>query len=129
MFAQEGNRVAQAQRNNNHSQMVPGRNKVLHIKILCFECQRNGHYAEQCLGQKGTQLAQIRAIITQDSAGISSSWVLLDTCSTNSAMNNLDLIDCVKDCSANEVLTISMNSAQMIFLKKGFQTFPHGCTF
>ena len=78
--------------NDTDNAAVPGRNKILHKEIRCYSCQRNGHYSDQCPNQTGTNLTQVVVILTNICEAIKNTWVLLDTCSTNSVSNSTKLV-------------------------------------
>ena len=110
MFAQHGGCGGRGGRRNDTDQVaVTVRNKILHKEIRCYSCQRNGHYLDQCPDQTGMNLAQVGVILTQFCLAIKHIWVLLDTCSTNSASNNTDLVKEIRTCKDHEKLTVSKN--------------------
>ena len=81
-------------------------------------CQKFGHYLDQCPNQTGTILTQVGVSMTQRSAGIKDTWVLLDTCATNSVSNNTALVKDVVACKQHERLTVSTNGGLISFDKK-----------
>ena len=100
MFAQQGRHggcggrgECRAERGNeNNQEEVAGRNKILHGGIRCYSCQRYGHYSDQCPNQTGVIITRVGVALAQRSARIKNTWVLLDTCATNSVSNNTDLV-------------------------------------
>ena len=57
--------------------------------------------------------------------GISNTWVLLDTCSTDSVMRSKALVSSIKQCETAECLTILTNGGSQFFEKIGqFKFFP-----
>ena len=68
--------------------------------------------------QTGAILTQVGVSMTQRSAGIKDTWVLLDTCATNSVSNNTDLVKDIVACKQHERLTVSTNGGLISFDKK-----------
>ena len=61
----------------------------------------------------------------KDGFGIPDSWVLLDTCSTDSVMKSKTMVSNIKQCEANDCLTIFTNGGSQFFDKMGsFKFFP-----
>ena len=54
----------------------------------------------------------------QRSAGIKDTWVLLDTCDTNSVSNNTALVKDIVACKQHERITASKNGGLISFDKK-----------
>ena len=55
--------------------------------------------------------------MTQRSAGIKDTWVILDTCATNSVSNNTALVKDIVSCKQRERLTVSTNGGLISFDK------------
>ena len=95
MFAQQGGRGGRGERsgrgaergNENNQEEVAGRNDILHGGVRCYSCQRHRHYSDQCPNQMGVILTQVGVALTQRSAGIKNTRLLLDTCATNNLIN------------------------------------------
>ena len=56
--------------------------------------------------------------LTQYSAGIKNTWVLLDMCATNSVSNNTALVTDIDACKQHERLTVSTDGGLISFDKK-----------
>ena len=56
--------------------------------------------------------------MTQSSTGIKDTWVLLDTCATNSVSNNTALVKDIVACKQHEILKVSTNGGLIRFDKK-----------
>ena len=56
--------------------------------------------------------------LVQSSADIKNTWVLLDTCATNSVSNNTTLVTDIVACKKYERLTVSTNGGLISFDKK-----------
>ena len=56
--------------------------------------------------------------MTQRSARIKNTWVLLDTCATNIVSNNTALVTDIVACKQHERLTVSTNGGLISFDKK-----------
>ena len=99
---------------------MPGRDGVP-IRVRCYNCNKWGHYANQCptnRGRRGAGLVQIGLNFSQNHGGIPKTWVLLDTCSTASVACNSDLVTEIQGCSKDEVLTIYTNGGSQHYEKK-----------
>ena len=119
MFAQHGRHgVRRLHRNDTDQAAVPGRNNILHEKIICYSCQVNGHYSDQCTNQNGTNLAQLVLTLMQCCADIKHTWVLLVSCSTNRVSNNTGLVKEIITCKNHKKRTVSTNGGLRIFNKK-----------
>ena len=55
--------------------------------------------------------------LTHRSAGIKNTWVLLDTCATNSVSKNTALVTDIVACKQNEILKVSTNGGIISFDK------------
>ena len=78
--------------NKNNQEEVAGSNEILHGGVRCYSCQKFGHYSDQCPNQTGAIITQVGVSMTQRRPGIKDTWVLLDTCATNSVSNNMTLV-------------------------------------
>ena len=63
-------------------------------------------------------LTQVGVSRTQCSAGIKNTWVLLDTCETNSVSNNTVLVTDIVVCKQHERIIVSTNGGLISFDKK-----------
>ena len=126
MFAQHGGRGSIGGRENDtHQAAVPGRNEILHEKVRCYSCHQNGHNLDQFPNQTGMNLEQVGVTITHCCADIKNTWVLLETTSTNSVSNNMDLVKEIIPCKNHEKITVPTNGGQNSFDKKAtLKTFP-----
>ena len=97
---------------------MAGRNDILHGGLRYYSCQIHGHYSDQFPNQTGDILTQVVVALTQRSAGIKNTWVLLDTCATNSVSNNTTLVTDIVACKKYERLTVSTNGGLISFDKK-----------
>ena len=109
---------------------VPGTDGRLKPDILCYNCNRKGHYAGQCLeedrrGQDGSTSVQIGSIMVQAdsnqdnsdddfySGNINRDWLLLDTCSTHCVGCNENILSDIRACEEDEVLHITTNGGAL----------------
>ena len=131
MFAQHVGRGGRGGHGNDTDQAaVPGHNEILHDEIRYYSFQQNSHYLDQCPNQTGTNLAHVGVILTHRCVDIKDTWVLLDTCSTNSVSNNMDLVREIITCKNYEKLTVSTNGGLEILDKKStLQIFPMTVNF
>jgi hypothetical protein len=112
---------------------VPGRDGTT-IVAQCYRCQEWGHLANNCSsntprgrgnggneGQSGVGMMQVQMGLNfaHSENLIPKSWLLLDTCSTSSVTNNLDLVHAVRTCSKEEVLTVHTNGGTKSFSQLG----------
>ena len=111
--------------NNQDEASVPGRDGTLISGIICYNCSRDGHYANNCPEEQGeqqhrsrgrgrrgvisTQLAVSFAQTTDNNNLIPDSWILLDTCSTDSIFKNKHLVSNIRPCSEDDILTMVSN--------------------
>ena len=84
--------------------------------MLLFQRYRN--YSDQCTNHTGVILTQVGVSRTQCSAGIKNTWVLLDTCETNSVSNNTVLVTDIVVCKQHERIIVSTNGGLISFDKK-----------
>ena len=113
--------------------LVAGRDGTT-MQLQCYRCQDWGHLANNCpaassrprgstpSGRSGVNMMQVRFgySFTQGSDDvIPRSWLLLDTCSTCSCTNNTDLVSAIRDCTADEVLTVHTNGGSKTFTQMG----------
>ena len=63
-------------------------------------------------------MAQVVVILTQHCADIKHTWVLIDTCSTNSVSNNTGLVKEIRMIKNPKKLNVSTNGGLKIFDKK-----------
>ena len=103
-----GKRGSERRKKNNHEE-VAGRNEILHGGVRCYSCQRHGNYSDQCPNQTDAILTQVGVALTQHIARIKNTWVLLDTCATNSVSNNTALVTDIVACKQHKRLTVSTN--------------------
>ena len=86
---------------NNLSQVdtVPGKDGNLYSNTECYTCRSYGHFFDQYPDKetKAIHIAMIGVILMQNGNAINKTWILLDTCSTDSVTNNLDYVEDVKN--------------------------------
>ena len=99
--------------------------------ITCYNCDTPGHYAGQCpepdrreQGQQGSSsvtfgISMVQNESDRDIALIDENWILLDTCSTHCVGCNSDLISNIRNCTDEEMLTISTNGGSLVYDKIG----------
>jgi len=113
------------QRENEQSiQPVPGISGRLEPTVTCYNCNRLGHFSYDCPqtessnggsgngrgrgrgGRTGYVNVHVGMFFAQhpEKNLISRSWILLDTCSTNSVTNNLELVNNVTKCTSGTEL-------------------------
>ena len=106
------------------SNPVPGTDGAM-VHRQCYKCFKWGHLANKCSNSpaQNVQALQVGISLVQATPSkksvISSTWILLDTCSTDSVMNNIEFVSNVRNCSSEEVLRIHTNGGQQVFSKIG----------
>ena len=71
MFVQHNGSDSRGGRGNDTDKLeLTGCNEILHEKIRCYSCQRNGHYSDQCSNQTGMNLAHVVVNPTQSCEAI-----------------------------------------------------------
>ena len=100
--------------------MVPGVDGTT-MDLRCFRCQEWGHIAPNCPNatQIGSNFLMQRMQFTQNgqSAGIERSWILLDTCSTNSTSNDARHVTNITQCCIADEMTTLTNGGPRVFQK------------
>ena len=113
--------------------VVPGTDGTT-IDLQCYRCQDFGHLANNCpadspractdTGRRGVGLMQC-SFNQGDDALIPRSWLLLDTCSTCSVINNKDLVKNLRVCNEDEILDVHTNGGIKKFKEVGtLKLFP-----
>ena len=81
------------------SASVAGTNGLIHEEVTCFNCNRTGHYSNDCPDEPrsssatGTTLTQVAFVLAQaNTQGIHKDWILLDSQSTVSVFRNADML-------------------------------------
>ena len=100
-------------------QLVKGTDGKIWPETKCFKCLKWAHVASFCpqaITNIGHQSLQIGYSLQQGM--IPETTQLLDTCSTDSCTNNLDLITNVKKCKSGEELLLCTNGGQRLFDQK-----------
>ena len=91
--------------------MVPGRDGTT-LDVQCYRCRGWGQIAPNCPNATtmGSNFSMQRMQFAQnsESTGIERSWILLDTCSTNSTDNNVIHVTNITQCYiADEMTTLT----------------------
>ena len=92
----------------------------------CYRCYAWGHFADKCPNARNVQALQVGISLTQtnncestSNTFISRSWILLDTCSTNSVVSNPNLVSNIRQCNENETLRINTNGGTKVYNQIG----------
>ena len=92
----------------------------------CYKCHAYGHISSQCPQtnvNSNVQALQFGISLTQthDSSNsfIDPSWILLDTCSTDSVFANLSMVTNHRNCRNDEILRIHTNGGTQTFHQLG----------
>ena len=97
------------------------------VQRQCYRCYKWGHLSNKCPDRPNVQALQLGISLAQtgDVADnmISKSWILLDTCSTDSVVNNLSFVTDIRDCNEQETLKIHTNGGALAFTKLGILKF------
>ena len=115
-------------RSNVNEQLVPGRDGITYENVTCWTCRRRGHYSGSCPGndnqndevaesnEQGVNLLQ-GEVEEQSGAQISlpNSWILLDSCSSDTCSNNKQMVKNIRKCRPNEVLELETNGGSIFF--------------
>ena len=100
-----------------NSELVPGRDGKVHAGIVCHNCNKEGHYSNQCPHSK-KKVALAHFTLAQNKLElINRDWILLDTCSTVSVFCNSGLVNNIKECKPGAGLTVVTNG--------GAQSYDH----
>ena len=112
-------------RNSSQRYPVPVKYRQLYKHTKCYACHHCRKFSDKCSDKqpKATNLVIIGVMMMQNNNGIKKTWILLDTYSTDSAKNNFDYVENVKNCAKQEELTVFMNGGSLLFNRKGRLTF------
>ena len=91
--------------------LVPGVDGTT-VDLQCYKCERWGHISPNCPNaNSGSNFLMQRLQFTQDgnAESIPRSWVLLDTCSTNSTSNDSQHVTNIKQCFIGDEMTTMTN--------------------
>jgi len=115
-----GNLFTQAR--NNNEEAVPGTDGVLHPCILCFNCNKYGHYSSNCTevdrrrsGALALLCGTCFAVTSEMKPIIEQHRSLLDTCSMDNVCNDMKLLKDVHTCREDEALEVVANGGSMTF--------------
>ena len=103
------------------SELVPGRDGRVHEGIVCHNCHKEGHYANQCPHSKKKVTLAHFTLAQHKLELINKNWILLDTCSTVSVFCNSSLVHNIQTCKPGAGLTVVTNG--------GAQTYDHKAKF
>ena len=112
-----GNNVTFTQQslNGEKCELVARRDGKVHPKIVCHNCGKTGHYANQCTKNK-VQFAHF--VLAQSKLQlINNNWILLNTCSTISVCCNENLVHHIRNCAPGEGITVLTNGGSQSFAK------------
>ena len=102
-------------------QMIPGSDGAT-LDLQCYKCFEWGHIAPNCpvANPVGNQHLMKRLQLTQDGVctDIPRSWILLDTCSSNSTCNDARHVENIKQCIFGEEMTTITNGGPRCFEKE-----------
>ena len=107
-------------------QLVPGRDGTT-LDLQCYRCQDWGHISPNCPLTTGSSFLMQRLQLTQDGnwTGIERSWILLDTCSTNSTSNDARHVKNISQCFIADEMTTMTNGGPRVFQKEAtLKLFP-----
>ena len=103
--------------------VVAGLDGKKHPHIVCHACNKRGHYANCCpeVPTKTKVKPQFAQFVLKQSeeSYINPNWLLLDTCSTVSAIKNPTLLTNIRPCRAGEELHIVTNGGSKSFAHVG----------
>ena len=87
---------------------MPGKYGQSYRHTECYACHHYDFFPNQCPDKQSKliNLEMIGVILMQNGNVIKKTWILLDTCSTDSAPNNLDYVEDVKNCDKHEELIV-----------------------
>jgi hypothetical protein len=92
--------------------------------VRCYRCQSNGHYSGNCPGtpsqhlQVGLCLIQASPTSTQHNT-VNPDWLLLDSCSTVSSINNGKFLQSIKTCKQGDEMRVYTNGGSQDYDKFG----------
>ena len=69
-FTFSQNRAVAQEPANIPPRIVPGRDGVTHNTILCYSCECNGNYADQCPSLRGANMTQVGVGFSQNTSQI-----------------------------------------------------------
>ena len=116
--------LVQASHDDETPELIPGTDGRT-FDIQCFNCNQRGHYAANCpepsnrTGVSNLQFGNVLAQVQACEGMIPPDWVLLDTCSTDNVISNIELMESVRSCTDDETLRIYTNGGSLEFNEIG----------
>ena len=76
---------------------MPGKDGQLYRHTESYACHRYGNFSDQCRDKKpkAINLAVVGVMLMKTGNMIKKTWIILDTCYTESVTNNLDYVEYV----------------------------------
>ena len=78
-----------------------------------------GKFRINAQGGKSINLAMIGVMLMQNGDVIIKTWILLDTCSTDSMTKNLDYVGYIENCTKDKEIKVLINGGLILFDRKG----------
>ena len=111
------------QTNQSDDEVIPGLSGKVFKDVLCYSCNKKGHYANDCPTtdqttnsntNKGFCMTQFDFTLTQIKAKLKPTWILLDTQSSCDIFNNKDLLENI---ICNNQPSLKLYSNRNLFIK------------
>ena len=109
--------------NDQDEELIPGTDGRV-FDIVCYNCNKKGHYTLCCpelLTRVGASNLIVGNVLTQvhQQGLIPPDWILLDTCSTDNVVNNVDMVNNLRPCSEEDALKIYTNGGALDYDQAG----------